>query len=384
LSYVRVDSAGRVRGSVPTHPALAASPGRSVQLSVDLSLQQHIAELVAPTARAGVVALEPRSGEVLALYSSPSFDPNLPASVLPGDPWGAWQEDPAHPLLNRAIEVAYSPGFPWAATTAVAALRLGIVDEATPPPLPCRGGIVYADRYFRCSDPRGHGSLGLYEALQQSCDVYFYQLALQISFERLVAAGARAGFGRVTGIDLPGEHPGALPAPPPAHARGPEVESVVAAMELATGRGPVAVSALQLARFYAALATGRGVPSPRVVRAEGGAVGATTGPLSLGLGTAGRAWVRKGLGGASRARGLAFEPRLEEWDWSATEGAVSGSTGTDHDWFVGLGGRGEVPEIVVVVVVESGTAGMDAGQVAAGVVAHYLAGGGLGLVADGL
>lgn len=382
LRYVRVDSAGRVLGPVPTHPTLAATAGTSVQLSVDLSLQQHIAGLVAPEARVGIVALAPSSGEVLALYSSPSFDPNLPASVVREDPWGAWQDDPARPLLNRAIGAAYSPGFLWAATTAAAALRLGIVEEDTRPPLACRGGIAYGDRYFRCSDPRGHGSLGLHEALQQSCDVYFYQLALQISFERLVAAGARAGFGRVTGIDLPGEHPGTLPASPGARTRDADAGSVAAALDLATGRGPVAVSALQLARFYGALATGRGVPSPRVARGEGGGVDEAR-SLSLELGSAGRAWVREGLRGPTRARGVAFEPRLADWDWGATGGTVSGSTGTGHEWFVGLGGRGEIPEIVVVVVLERGRDGMDAGRVAAGAVAHYLSGGRVGSMADG-
>jgi penicillin-binding protein 2 len=370
LTYVRVDGAGRVLGPVATHPGLAPTPGQPLQLTIDLGLQKRIAELVPAAARLGVAAIEPATGAVLALYSSPSFDPNLPDGPAPGDAWATLRDDPSVPLLNRAIGSAHAPGFPWAVTTAATALRLGIIDGETLMPMACRGGMPYGDRYFRCADPRGHGSLTLAQALHQSCHVYFHQVALQLGLERVLEAGMRAGLGRATGIDIPGENAGIPPAVRTGRGRASETESMTTALELSTGNGPVAVTALQMARLYAAVVDGARA-APRVVVAGGAPSGEA---LGLGLDAAQRALLLEGLGGAAGSYGMNSGSGLTELSWSAVAGQ-SGSPGEGGPhWFVGVGHGPTRSEIVVVVITEGGASAATAGQIAAGAVGHYLDG----------
>jgi penicillin-binding protein 2 len=371
LEYVRVDGAGRVLGPVAMRPGLDPTPGEPVQISVDLALQKRIAELVPAAARVGVVAVEPVTGAVLALYSSPSFDPNLPDGLVLTDSWAALRDDPAVPLLNRAIGTAHAPGFPWAVATAAAALRLGLVDGESRPPMACRGGLSYADRYFRCSDPRGHGSLGLAQALQQSCDVYFYQLALRMGLERVLEAGIRAGLGRATSLDLPGENAGVRPPARSGRERRSEAETMVAALELATGNGPIAVTALQLARLYAAL-VGDGVPTPRLIVRAADPVAEVHADVILGLGSEQRYDLLAGLLGPARSRGLRHEPGLSDHDWGAISGRSPAAGPSRHEWFVGVGGTGSRYGIVVVVVIEAGFGQADAARIAAGAVWHHV------------
>jgi penicillin-binding protein 2 len=370
LTYVRIDGAGRVLGPVATHPGLAPTPGQPLQLTMDLALQKRIAELVPAVARAGVAAIEPATGAVLALYSSPSFDPNLPDGPALGDAWATLRDDPAIPLLNRAIGSAHAPGFPWAVTTAATALRLGIIDGETRMPMSCRGGMPYGERYFRCADPRGHGSLTLVQALHQSCHVYFHQVALQLGLERVLEAGTRAGLGRATGIDIPGENAGIRPAVRAGRGRASETESMTKALELSTGNGPAAVTALQMARLYAAVAGGA-VAVPRVVVDDGAPSGET---LALGLDETQRALLLEGLGGGARSHGMDSRPGLTELGWSAIAGR-SGSPGdAGHHWFVGVGHGPSRSEIVVVVMMEGRASAATARHIAAGAVGHYLDG----------
>jgi penicillin-binding protein 2 len=374
LAYVRVDGAGRVLGPVATHPGLAPSPGQPLQLTIDLALQKRIAELVPPAARVGVAAIEPATGAVLALYSSPSFDPHMPDEPAVADAWATLRDDPAIPLLNRAIGSAHAPGFPWAITTAATALRLGIIDGETRMPMACRGGLPYGDRYFRCADPRGHGSLTLAQALHQSCHVFFHQVALQLGVERVFEAGMRAGLGRATGIDIPGENAGTRPAVRPGRGRASETESMATALELSTGNGPVAMTALQMARLYAAVVDGAGA-APRVV------VDAPSGEtLALGLDATQRALLLEGLGGGARSYGMDSGSGLTGLGWSAIAGRSRSPGEAGHHWFVGVGHGPSRSEIVVVVMLEGGASAATAGHIAAGAVGHYLD----GLTARGL
>jgi penicillin-binding protein 2 len=368
LTYVRVNGAGGVLGPAATHPGLAPTPGQPLQLTLDLALQKRIAELVPAAARAGVAAIEPATGAVLALYSSPSFDPNLPDAPALADAWATLRDDPAIPLLNRAIGSAHAPGFPWAVTTAATALRLGIIDGGTRMPMTCRGGLPYGDRYFRCADPRGHGSLTLAQALHQSCHVYFHQVALQLGLERVLEAGMRAGLGRATGIDIPGENAGIRPAARAGRGPASETESIARALELSTGDGPVAVTALQMARLYAAVVDSAGTAPRVVVDAPAGET------LALGLDATQRALLLEGLGGGARSYGMDSGSGLTELGWSAIAGGSRSPGEAGHHWFVGVGHGPSRSEIVVVVMLEGGASAATAGHIAAGAVGHYLDG----------
>ncbi len=124
--------------------------------------------------------MEPRSGEVLALHSAPTFDPNRFIGGIPQSYWTELQEDERRPLYNKAIKGTYPPGSIWKLATAISAMENGLVDMDDHMTTPCTGGYQYGNRYFRCWDKRGHGDVTLAEAIEHSCDVYFYQLGLKI------------------------------------------------------------------------------------------------------------------------------------------------------------------------------------------------------------
>ena len=158
-----------------------------------------------------MVALDPSTGEILALYSAPGYEPNAFVGGVDPNYWRALNESEAHPLFDRAIQARYPPGSTWKLAVAAIALRRGIVTLHSRMPIPCRGGLQYGNRFFRCWEPHGHGDLTLQEAIAQSCDVYFYQLGLKVGLTSLIEDANTYGFRTRTGVDLPGEIPPEFP-----------------------------------------------------------------------------------------------------------------------------------------------------------------------------
>ena len=151
-----------------------------------------------------MVALTP-TGEVLALYSAPGYDPNAFVGGISTEEWRRLNDDPARPLLDRAIQTRYPPASPFKLAIAAMALKRGIATFTTHMPEPCRGGLQVGNRYFRCWKPEGHGSLDLEGAIAKSCDVYFYQLGLRIGLDAILSDGVLMGFRERSGIDLENE-----------------------------------------------------------------------------------------------------------------------------------------------------------------------------------
>lgn len=370
VRYVEVDALGRI---VRTHRGpreVPPLPGEPIRLNVDLELQRWIARTVPATARGAVAALEPETGAVLALYSSPAFDPNEFVGQVSHERWQQLRQDTAHALLNRSIAGAYPPASTWKLASAAIALELDIIDPEGTLPLACRGGMQYGNRYFRCWERNGHGYTTLPEAIAVSCDVYFYQLGLQIGLERLLAEGTRLGFAERTGVDLPAERPGNFPAEPDWYRRrfgwSPTEAEV---LNLAIGQGPNDQTVLKMAQFYAALATDGAAEAPRV----GVGVAPSGKPLDLGLSESSLEWLRAGLRGVTGPGGTAHGSSLEHWDWIGKTGTAENPHGEDHGWFVGIGGtRNGDPEIVVAAIMEAGEHGSDVAQVAAKVADYYL------------
>ncbi|HUG41450.1 MAG TPA: penicillin-binding protein 2 [Longimicrobiales bacterium] len=370
VRYVEVDALGRIVGvhrQARLHPA---TPGAPMRLNIDVELQEWIARVVPGERRGAVVVLQPQTAAVLALYSSPPFDPNEFVGNVSHTRWRELREDSARRLLNRSIAGIYPPASTWKLATAAIALELGIVDPTATLPMACRGGMQYGNRYFRCWESKGHGYLKLAEAVAQSCDVYFYQVGLQIGLERLAAEGTRLGFGRATGVDLPGERAGHFP-PDPAwfrrrFGRAPTEAEV---LSLAIGQGPNDQTALKMAQFYAALATDGRAPAPRVA-----AEGATAGePLDLRVSAASLEWLREGLRQVTAPGGTAHGSSLEHWSWMGKTGTAENPHGPDHGWFVGIAGPPDgAPEVVVSAIIEAGEHGSDVAQVAAKVADYYL------------
>ncbi|MBL8028276.1 MAG: penicillin-binding protein 2, partial [Fibrobacteres bacterium] len=214
VEYAMVDAYGRSYGNLEGMPVVEPVSGRDLQTTIDLHLQQ-VAEKAFPDSQSGAaVAIDPRNGDILAIVSSPRFDPNMFASssVRRGRYWRQLIMDPRQPLNNRAITGLYSPGSTFKLITAMSALNEGIVgtdDHFNA----CHGGYWYGGRINKCWKKEGHGSLAMVGAVKVSCNVYFYQCGLKTGIDYLCQYARLFGLGSQTGVDLPGEKAGEVMDP---------------------------------------------------------------------------------------------------------------------------------------------------------------------------
>jgi penicillin-binding protein 2 len=254
------------------------APGHNIYLSLDLDLQL-LATKALEGRRGAVVALDPWSGEILALVSAPSFDPNLFAVGMSTTQFAGLQNNLAQPLFNRAVRGAYPPGSTIKPMLALAALASGATNLTRT--TFCRGYFMLPNTTHRYRDwkPQGHGEMNLHDALTQSCDVYFYELSTEIGIDRMHYYLDQFGLGQQTGVDISGEHPGLLPSREwkrknfrePTDQRWYNGETVIASI----GQGYMLATPLQLASAVGALAT-------RGIRYEPHLVAAVEDPLTGG------------------------------------------------------------------------------------------------------
>ncbi len=203
---VMVDSRSR---RVRDLDVVEAKPGHTLQLTIDLDLQA-VAELAMDNRRGAVVALDPRNGEILAMVSRPAYDLNRFVGGIDSQDWQSIINDPFKPMLNRAVQAQLAPGSIFKPFMALAGLETGVIDPEFK--VHCSGGATFYGRYFRCHKAAGHGWVNLQEAIKQSCDVYFYTVGKELGIDRIAKYAEMAGFGGLTGIDLPGEAEGVVPS----------------------------------------------------------------------------------------------------------------------------------------------------------------------------
>jgi penicillin-binding protein 2 len=263
---VVVDVAGR---EVDVLEEVRALPGRRLVLALDLDLQraaeQAFGEVVLPgdpPKTGAVVALDARTGDVLAMVSWPSFDPNAFAGRIDAATWKALTGDEWVPLQNRAIQNQFPPGSTFKAFVAAAALHEGVINEHTS--VFCPGSYWYGGRAYRCWKRGGHGNVNLHEALRSSCDVFFYTAGVKLGIDRLAAFGTRLGLGHPTGIGLGHEASGVMPSPEWKRRRLGDRWYPGETVSVSIGQGYDLVTPLQLAVAYAALANGGRVLRPRI------------------------------------------------------------------------------------------------------------------------
>ena len=263
---MEVDVLGRIVGSLDGFPGDTARAGSDIRLNIDLELQKWVHQIFPDTMRGAVVALNVEDGGVLALYSSPSFDPNEFVGGIGVSEWATLVEDPDLPLYNRSVQGTYAPGSTFKLATAAIALDLGLIRPDQIMPIPCTGGMQFGNRYWRCWDREGHGEVDLLGALRGSCDVYFYQVASLIGLRRFLEEGARLGFNERCGIDLPSEARGIFPDSTYWERvfgyRPREGET----LNLAIGQGPIDQTPLKMAQFYLAIDHDGSAPPPRLRR----------------------------------------------------------------------------------------------------------------------
>ena len=202
---VEVDSFGNERRVLSEDKE--SIPGKNLQTTIDLDLQA-VAELTLENRKGAVVALDPRNGEVLAMVSRPAFDPNLFAGRIRSKDWNDLINNPAHPLLNRAVQAQQAPGSTFKPIMLLAGLESGAIDDNFT--VNCPGGANFYGRFFKCWSK--HGTVGIHTGLVHSCDVFFYNVANRMDIDDIAKYAEMVGYGHKTGIDLPHEAEGVVPS----------------------------------------------------------------------------------------------------------------------------------------------------------------------------
>jgi penicillin-binding protein 2 len=368
VRFVEVDALGRVVRDEGAAVSLPPVPGRQLRTTIDLDLQRFVASIFPAGKRGAIVAMDPRDGHVLALYSSPTYDPNAFVGGIDRALWQALNDDEAKPLLDRAIGTRYPPASTFKLATASIAIRRGLATPDTRMPVPCTGGLQYGNRVWKCWRVQGHGSLTLEQAIATSCDVYFYQLGMRIGLRTLLEDGDLLGFRSRSGVDLPGEISPAFPQNTAyfdrVYGRGNWTNAV--ALNLAIGQGENAQTLMNMVRFYAALANGGRLLVPRII--DEPAPQART----IEVAESTLASMRVALL-AVVEQGTARGARLASIRLAGKTGTAQNPHGPDHGWFVGFA-PADSPRVVVGGILEFGLHGTAMAPLVARVIERYLLG----------
>lgn len=365
--FVEVDARGRVVRESGARPDRPAQPAPALRTNIDLDLQRFVASYFGDSLVGGLVAIEPATGEVLAIHSSPTYDPNRFIGGVSSAYYKELTEDERRPMYNKAMQGRYPPASTFKLATAAMALEAGIVDFDTRMEQPCTGGYTFGTRYFRCWDRKGHGNVNLSQAIARSCDVYFYQLGLRMTLSRMLAGGVKLKFREKSGIDLPNETTPQWPYAVEYFNKryGPRGWTNAVTLNLAIGQGENTQTILNMARFYTALATDGQAARPEVV---------TRSPERtriLDLTPAQLEGLRDAMADVVSGRGTAASAAIRGVILAGKTGTAQNETGKDHAWFVGFAPKDD-PKIVVAVMLWQGEHGYAAARIASKVVEHYL------------
>ncbi|MFI4947681.1 MAG: penicillin-binding protein 2 [Alphaproteobacteria bacterium] len=259
---IEVNAYGRVVREIASQPG---QPGQDAVLGLDMAMQDFVMRRCASEPSIACVLLDAASGDVLALVSSPSFDPMAFSTGLTQALWQELSTDPRNPLTDKAIGGVYPPGSTFKPVVALAALEAGTITPQTT--ITCPGYLELGDATFHCWRKGGHGTLHLRDAIKESCDVFFYETARRTGIDRIAAMAHRFGFGAPLGLDIPGERGGLMPTREwklaTTGTTWQQGETVISGI----GQGSVLATPLQLATMAARLTTGRAIV-PHLVREE--------------------------------------------------------------------------------------------------------------------
>ncbi len=362
---VAVNSIGRELGTLEELPPAVGQP---LQLTIDFDVQRAAEDAFSHAGLTGAaVALDPRSGEVLALASLPAYDPNDFARGIDGSTWSMLNNDARRPLQNRALQGRYSPGSTFKLVVAVAALQEGIAGPDFR--VDCQGGGVFYGRFFRCHSR--HGTVAMDEALEKSCNTYFYTLGQRAGIDAIHHWATALGLGRPTGIDLPHEATGTVPSREWKRRLLGERWYPGETISVAIGQGSVAVTPVSLAVMMATVANGGKRVVPHLLKAartaEGWLPADRPQPAGIDLRPETVATLQRGLWMAVNRAGTAGRARIRGRDVIGKTGtaqvislagraAAEAATGDarrfrDHGWFVFAAPRDD-PQIAGVVFAE--------------------------------
>jgi len=377
-----VNSHGKEIGHLATIPAV---PGKDLRLTIDLDVQMA-AEKAMEGKTGAIVALDPHTGEVLAMVSRPTFDPNQFAVRLTKSYWDQIVNNPDHPLLNKAIQAQLAPGSTFKTIMTLAGLQEGVAQNMH---VFCNGGATFYGHFYACDVH--HGLLDIEKALPESCDTFFYTLANRLGIDTIAKYGTEVGLGEPTGIDLPDEASGTMPSTAwklkTQHAPWYAGETI----SVGIGQGAVTVTPVQLARAYAGIASGGVFHRPHLVfpsevpPQELEAVHETfngSGEKTIPMTKENWEIITDALA-QTTVMGTASASHLEGIDFAGKTGtaqvmshAALARSGGGHKtvpnaWFVGLAPRRN-PDIVVVVLWQNGNWGANSAKLAARVIEAYV------------
>jgi penicillin-binding protein 2 len=375
MRRVIVNSVGKEVDRLPTQEAI---PGKQIQLTIDYDLQQVAEQSLGPRDGA-VVALDPRSGEVLAMVSHPAANPNDFAVRISNKEWKDLNDDPDKPMLNRAIQAQLAPGSVFKIIMATAMLE----DKVPPENFTtfCPGYATFYGRQFKCwvYGKSSHGTVDLHTAITKSCDIFFYNVGQRLGIERISYYASHLGLGHRTGIDLPSEELGLVPSEEWAqrvyHRKWYAGETI----SVAIGQGAVTATPLQLAKVIGGIAMGGIYKQPHLLK-DAQNVGEERFPISeptiekVTDGMYGVVNEAGGTAGALKLTGIEFSGKsgtaqIINYDLRTRLG--KSKEFKDNSWFVGYAPR-RTPEIVVSVLVQAGGHGSEAaGPVVRDVIKAY-------------
>ncbi|HEX7709050.1 MAG TPA: penicillin-binding protein 2 [Thermoanaerobaculia bacterium] len=375
--YWEYDAGGR-RLSEYVQARKEPIPGDNIYSTLDFEIQRRAEQYFIENEMVGAaVALDPRNGEVIAMVSSPAYDPNVYSKRFPPDVWKTILSNPFKIELNRAIQGLYSPGSVFKVVMAIAGLSDGVVGPDTY--FGCGGTGVFHGRRFRCWRREGHGSVDVERALKVSCDIYFYNTGSRLGVDKINEYSRKLTFGEISHIDLDGERAGLVPSIEWARTKQNRKWYPSETISVSIGQGPLIVTPLQVANMTAAVANGGKVYQPHVVRyvdrvQEDGSYKRFRVPSrvlsELELSPPALKAVRDGLWQVVNEQGgTGSNSRIEGLDVAGKTGSVQviGYSGwikasalpfkfRDHAWFAAYAPANN-PQMVVVVFVEHGGAG---------------------------
>ena len=269
VRYMRRNAKGQIDGVLREEPPMA---GANVNLTIDARIQMIAEEALRAVGRGAAVVIDPNNGNILAMASVPSFDPNSFIPSIKAKDWDTLRKDEANPLINRAVS-AFPPGSTFKLVTTLAGLRRGLVNAH----FNCGGGISYGDHFFHCwigEKGGNHGTLGIMDAIKVSCNSFFYQFGNAAGIEAIDDTGDSLGLGKASGIEITSESPGVLPGPDWMRIHYPrERWSQAYTANVSIGQGFDLVTPLQLAMVYATVANGGVSYYPKLIQSVTGADG---------------------------------------------------------------------------------------------------------------
>jgi penicillin-binding protein 2 len=353
---VLVDSLGRELGLLAEKDAVI---GGDLQLTLDYDIQSQAEGLLMGNV-GSIIMMDPRNGEILAMAATPSFNPNSFTPRISPNDWNALNNDPDHPLQNRAVQNTYPPGSIFKLVMAEAGLDEGFVEDGTH--VICQGAAIFYNSVRHCWKETGHGYMDLENAIKNSCNIFFYTLGQRMGIEKISKHAKALGFGEKTGVDLPNEVMGIVP-PGPKWFPGETIS-------VAIGQGPISATPLQVLRAVSAIAMdGRLVTPHLLMKAEGGTAPEKWPEQQLPIQPENARKIRAGMWHSVNSYGTGQAAALPGLD-------ICGKTGTvqiigaerkkevkkdlqdfaNHAWFAGFASR-DNPEVAVVVFLEHGGGG---------------------------